>query len=98
MIQGEDCAYDASPSAALSAVREHEGPVIIDVDETLYLRNSTEDFLDCAQPGVLGLLVLRALDAFQPWRLSGEDTRDTWRVGVIVCLFPWTFWIWRRRV
>jgi hypothetical protein len=38
------CQYDASPSEALAAVRTHQGPLLVDVDETLYLRNSTEDF------------------------------------------------------
>jgi len=48
------CQYDASPDAALTAIRTHEGPVLVDFDETLYLRNSTEDFIDCARPGLRG--------------------------------------------
>ena len=34
-------------------IAAHRGPVIVDFDETLYLRNSTEDFLDSARPGWL---------------------------------------------
>ena len=42
------------PSVALAAVEAYEQSAIVDLDETLYLRNSTEDFLDSAQPGVIG--------------------------------------------
>jgi hypothetical protein len=93
------CPYDASPDAALAAVRTHEGPILVDLDETLYLRNSTEDFIDCARPGLLALLLLRSLDLLKPWRLTGGvDTRDTWRTCAISFLFPWTRWYWRARV
>jgi len=91
--------YDASPAVALSAMREHQGPLLLDLDETLYLRNSTEDFIDCARPGLLALLLLRLLDLIKPWRFSGgEITRDWWRVRTIGLLLPWTWWRWRRRV
>src|SRR5882762_4293869 len=93
------CQYDASPSEALAAVRAHQGPLLVDVDETLYLRNSTEDFIDCAWPGLLALLLLRMLDVLKPWRLTGGiDTRDTWRVCAISIFFPWTRWRWRTKV
>jgi hypothetical protein len=92
------CQYDASPNEALAAVRTHQGPLLVDVDETLYLRNSTEDFIDCAWPGLLALLLLRVLDALQPWRLTGIDTRDTWRVCAISTFFPWTRWRLRAKV
>ena len=90
--------YDASPDDSIAAVRAYEGPVLVDLDETLYLRNSTEDFIDCARPALLALLLLRALDAFQPWRLTGGvDTRDSWRVCAIRTFFPWASWRWRAR-
>jgi haloacid dehalogenase-like hydrolase len=93
------CQYDVSPDAALAAVRTHEGPLLVDLDETLYLRNSTEDFIDCARPGLLALLFLRLLEVLKPWRLTGgADTRDNWRVGAIATLFPWTRWLWRTKV
>jgi haloacid dehalogenase-like hydrolase len=92
------CQYDASPDAALAAVRAHEGPLLVDFDETLYLSNSTEDFLDCAGPGLLALLLLRVLDVLKPWRLTGGiETRDTWRVCTISIFFPWTHWRWRAK-
>jgi hypothetical protein len=95
----EICQYAASPDAALATVCAYEGPLLIDFDETLYLRNSTEDFIDCARPGLLALGLLRLLEVLKPWRLTGGvDTRDTWRVCTITTLFPWTCWYWRRKV
>ena len=93
------CQHEASPDAALAALCAHEGPLLVDFDETLYLRNSTEDFIDCARPGLLALLLLRVLDVLKPWRLTGGiDTRDTWRVCAISTFFPWTRWRWRSKV
>ena len=85
------CQYDTSPDVALAAVKTYEGPVLVDLDETLYLRNSTEDFISCAWPGLLALLVLKVLDLLKPWRLTGgTETRDTWRVRAISVFLPWT--------
>jgi hypothetical protein len=93
------CQCDQSPESTLAAVRAHEGPLLLDLDETLYLRNSTEDFLDCAWPGIPALLLLRVLDVLEPWQLTGGvDTRDNWRVCVIETFFPWTRWRWRAKV
>jgi hypothetical protein len=93
------CRYDAPPDAALAAIRTHEGPVLVDLDETLYLRNSTEDFIDCVWPGLLALTLLRVLEVLKPWHLTGGiNTRDTWRVRVISAFFPWTHLRWRRKV
>jgi len=77
---------------------EHDGPVILDLDETLYLRNSTQEFLNLAAPATLAALVLRALQLLRPWRLTGHDTADCWRVIAIIALFPWTFARWKRHV
>ena len=90
--------YDTTAEAALEAVQTYSGPILIDFDETLYLRNSTEDFLDCARPGLLALLLLRILDVLKPWRFSGGiDTRDNWRVCAISILLPWTARAWRAK-
>jgi hypothetical protein len=73
--------------------------VLIDLDETLYLRNSTEDFIDCARPALVALLLMRMLDVIRPWRWSGGDrTRDVWRVRCILLFFPWTRSVWAKRV
>jgi hypothetical protein len=91
--------YDAPPDFALAAVLAHRGPLLIDLDETLYLRNSTEDFIDCAQAGVLALLSPRVLDVLKPWWVTGGiNTRGTWRLCAISTLPPWTHWRGHSRV
>jgi haloacid dehalogenase-like hydrolase len=90
--------YDVSPSEAIVAIASHEGPVLVDLDETLYLSNTTEDFIDLARPGLLAIIGLRLLDIIEPWRLTGgEPSRDVWRVRLICLFFPWTLWRWNRR-
>jgi phosphoserine phosphatase len=94
-----DPRYRAEPAAAVEECATHAGAVLVDLDETLYLRNSTEDYLDCAWPGPLALILLRVLDVLKPWRFSGgEHTRDVWRVRLLRTLMPWTTSRWNRRV
>ncbi len=91
--------FAAGPEQALEALRAHRGALLVDLDETLFLRNSTELFIDSAWPGVIALLVLRLLDWIKPWRYTGgECSRDNWRAGAVALLLPWTFWRWHRRV
>lgn len=91
--------HDVSPEAALRAIRSHRGPVLLDLDETLYLRNSTEDFIDSARPRLLALLLMRMLDVLKPWRWTGgETTRDVWRVRLICLFLPWTGYCWKKQV
>jgi hypothetical protein len=87
-----------TPDPAIAAILAHRGPILIDFDETLYLRNSTEDFIDSAQPALFALILMRVLDALRPWRWTGgEKTRDVWRVRSILLFFPWTRRRWARR-
>ncbi|MDP3824813.1 MAG: hypothetical protein Q8R33_25355 [Burkholderiales bacterium] len=91
--------HDVSPEAAIDAIRGHNGPILLDLDETLYLRNSTEDFIDSARPRLPALLLMRLLDLVKPWRTTGgEVTRDVWRVRLISMCFPWTANLWKTRV
>jgi hypothetical protein len=91
--------HDATPETALAALQTHQGPILIDLDETLYLRNSTEDFIDTARPRLPALLLLRGLDLIKPWRWTGgELTRDVWRVRLMLLCFPWISRLWRQRV
>ena len=90
--------HDTSPEAAIAAIRAFNGPLLLDLDETLYLRNSTEDFIDCARPGLAAAGLMKMLDWIKPWRWSGgEATRDVWRVRVVTLLLPWTAGRWRQR-
>jgi hypothetical protein len=91
--------YDVSPAAALAALADHRGLFIIDLDETLYLGNSTEDYIDSAAPRLLALGLLRLLDLIKPWRWSGgEATRDLWRVRLITACCPGLRRRWLARV
>ena len=54
--------------------RHHDGLAVVDLDETLYLRNSTEHFVALAAPGFAPALVLRLLDTVAPRRWFGEAT------------------------
>jgi hypothetical protein len=91
--------FDNEPDAALDAILVHDGPILVDLDETLYLRNSTEDFIDCARPGLLALLLMRTLDVIKPWRWTGgAATRDVWRVRLVMLSFPWVKSRWQHRV
>ncbi len=90
--------FDVAPEDALGVLRHHSGLLLIDLDETLYLRNSTEDFIDCARPAWLAALILRALEILKPWRTTGQGTRDNWRTAAVAVLFPWTWWRWKSRV
>jgi hypothetical protein len=92
-----DSPYDLSPEVALERIASHAGPLLVDLDESLYLSNSTEDFIDLARPALLAMLLLRLLEIVAPWRLSGgPSTRDVWRVQLVRLFFPWTIWRWRR--
>jgi phosphoserine phosphatase len=98
-IAAQCSSYDASPEEAIEAIGRHDGPLFVDLDETLYLGNSTEDFINLASPALLALLIMRVLDALRPWRWTGGDsTRDTWRIRAIRTLLPWTQWRWHRHV
>jgi hypothetical protein len=89
--------FDATPEFALSAIASHRGTVLVDLDETLYLRNSTADFIGHACPAVMAFMLMKVLDMLSPWRLTGgPSTRDNWRVIVLWVAMPWTLWTWRR--
>jgi hypothetical protein len=91
--------HDVSPEAAINAIVSHGGPVLLDLDETLYLRNSTEDFIDSVRPRLPALMLMRMLDVIKPWRWTGgETTRDVWRVRLVATCFPWIRSRWKRRV
>jgi hypothetical protein len=91
--------FDTPPEISLEAIRTFDGLVLVDLDETLYLRNSTEDFIDCATPGLVALTLLKSLDVLKPWNLTGgKITRDVWRVQTIRIFAPWVMSAWKRRV
>jgi len=93
-----ETADDLQLISPVDAVVTHDGPVLIDFDAMIYLRDSTEDFIDSARPALLASLLLRLLEAIKPWRWTGGDaTRDVWRVRCVLLLFPWTKQRWLQR-
>ncbi len=89
--------FDSTPSDALREMASHPGTVLVDLDETLYLRNSTEDFIGSAWPNPLAFILCKILEVARPWRLTGGmPTRDVWRVAVILLFMPWSLAVWRR--
>ncbi|MEM7555601.1 MAG: HAD family hydrolase [Cyanobacteria bacterium P01_A01_bin.84] len=75
-------------------------PVLIDFDETLFLRNSTEEYLNSLQPRILGYLFLTLLSFLKPWNflpssLKGDVSRDWMRVLLATIFFPWTIVLWQ---
>ncbi|MBF2063146.1 MAG: haloacid dehalogenase-like hydrolase [Calothrix sp. C42_A2020_038] len=74
--------------------------VILDFDETLLLRNSTEEYLNTIQPRAIAAIILYILDAIKPWKFlpgktGGDTCRDWIRVLVLTILFPWNIFLWR---
>jgi hypothetical protein len=81
----------------LDALADHRGPVLVDLDETLLLSNSTSCFIDRARPALLAYVVLQILEVIKPWRWTGGAvSRDTWRVRTLLVVMPWTRLTWKR--
>ena len=84
---------------------DRDALVILDFDETLFLSNSTEHFLNEARPSWLVAGILAVLAVLRPWRWSGGGSsetrdfiaRDAWRVGVVCRLLPWVRDAWNHR-
>jgi len=75
--------------------------VLVDFDETLWLRNSTDAFLASVRPQIVGGVLLRVLDVLEPWRLLPGPRqrfvyRDWLRVLLVSVLLPWSLLRWRR--
>ncbi len=84
------------------ALAEPEIPILVDFDETLFLRNSTEEYLSAIKPRILAMLVLRILEYLRPWNVvfgrdKGAKLRDWMRVLLMSVLFPWSFLAWPAR-
>lgn len=91
------------PTDALDVVaRGYSDHALVDFDETLWLRSSTEVYLAAARPRLLAFAILAVVDLLQPWRvLPGPRRRfvyrDWLRVLSVSILLPWSIPLWRRR-
>ncbi len=96
---------EALPERALDAIRAAgaDNPIILDFDETLFLRNSTEEYLNSIYPRTAGAFFLTGLKALKPWRLlparlrDDKVSKDWFLVVAVTLLFPWTLLVWRSR-
>ena len=77
--------------------------LIVDFDETLFLRNSTHEFVTMARPYLLGALLFKLLEKLHPWTWfasgdAAEQTRDWFHLIAVTVFFPWTWLVWRQKV
>ncbi|GAB4538435.1 MAG: hypothetical protein Tsb0014_28040 [Pleurocapsa sp.] len=91
-------------SEAIKSIEKasEDTPIIIDFDETLFLRNSTAEYLDSLRPRLMGLLLLKALYFAQPWLWLPQPfrsirNRDWFLVFFSTVLMPWTLIVWHHK-
>ncbi len=92
----------SSETISLVSSISEETLLILDFDETLFLRNSTEEYLNTLKPRLLGIFLLILLNKLKPWswfpkKHNPEKTRDWIRVVVSTLIFPWTPVLWKRK-
>ena len=93
----------ADARARIDARFRRAGPppeVIVDFDETLWLLNTTEEYLASLRPRMLALAVLLVVDALRPWALIRHGDarrvhRDWIRVVACTLVMPWGLLAWR---
>jgi hypothetical protein len=89
-------ATPAEAVARLSGLPAHT-PILVDLDETLWLENSTERFLDQLRPSSVFRVLLWLMDVLKPWRIyGGLPQRPFYRLLCVLLLAPWTYWRWRK--
>ena len=76
-------------------------PVIVDFDETLFLLNSSAEYLNSLQPRFLAAIILKFLSFIKPWRFllkSSKDSevRDWFLIIFMTLLFPWNIFLWQK--
>ncbi|AFZ34546.1 hypothetical protein Sta7437_0964 [Stanieria cyanosphaera PCC 7437] len=84
------------------ATASQNTPIIIDFDETLFLRNSTAEYLDNLKPRILGFLLLKFLYLLKPWNWLPEKFKkskvEDWFLVITSTIFlPWTWFFWQKK-
>lgn len=80
-----------------------ENPIILDFDETLFLRHSTTEYLNTISPRPLGAVYLLAASVIKPWRwlparwADKNISRDWVLAALATLLFPWSLLVWRAK-
>lgn len=89
-----EASWEVAPADALDQVRAHQGPIVVDFDETLLLGNSTGHFLASLQPGFVAYFLVKLVDLIGRFGHAGD--RDRRRVRWLSRLLPWSLLRWRR--
>ena len=94
--------YQCSPSEVVNLIATvpEQTPILVDFDETLLLRNSTEEYLNSLQPRFIAVVLLLLLEKLKPWSWlpsRGPEARDWFRVVLATVFFPWTLLLWQKR-
>ena len=90
---------EAEAIAKLKSLRDDQ-LLVVDFDQTLFLRNSSTDFIRMAKPFIFGAILYKLLEVIRPWSwfARGRDTsvtRDWFHIWAITIFFPWTWLLWR---
>jgi hypothetical protein len=77
-------------------------PIILDFDETLFLRNSTAEYINSLRPRLIGFLLVILLKIIRPWYwlpqpFRGIQIRDWFLVTIPTILLPWTLLLWHKQ-
>ncbi len=95
---GFDARFDTSPEEALPEVQNFRGPIVVDLDETLLLTNSTSLFLDSVRPAFLVYFIVKLADLLRPrGQKRAVRDQDTRRVRAVLRFIPWSRTRWQRR-
>lgn len=103
----EEASTDRTVNAsarALEAVQTAaaENTIILDFDKTLFLRDSTAEYLNTVSPRPLGALYLLAIGVLCPWRwfsrwIDEEAAAMSISAFLLTLLCPWTLLVWQVR-
>ena len=79
-----------------------ENTIILDFDKTLFLRDSTVEYLNAISPRPLGAVYLLAISVLQPWQWLSRWIDEKASINhisavLITLLCPWTLIVWRTK-
>ncbi|WP_298440315.1 hypothetical protein [uncultured Ferrimonas sp.] len=92
--------YQLEPEQLISEIEQTADTttLLVDFDETLWLRNSTETFLANVKPALMLAIIIQLLGMLRPWKwFGGEDPehyREVFRLKVVLWLMPWAKQQW----
>ncbi|WP_156904755.1 hypothetical protein [Ferrimonas senticii] len=95
--------YQQTPEQGLEQLQraDDDGLYLVDFDETLWLRNSTEMFLASIQPSWWAAIIIQLLGLLKPWRWFGDEDpehrRDWIRLKVVLALCPGAVKRWQQQ-